>query len=213
MIDHLYHPEAKELSLDEAVHRIVQGFRRVILDRLRGDTVVRSRYDEAVSHGESRHFSDGLLSLLGATIWVSVSDSDDAKEAIEFILMPNEEIWVKYSSDSERKRLQPTVEKVVRLLDYRMSRWMTWLDLMVEPRGCSGIADELNFKERLVRRLESGRIGDIQDVRSEHGFLVVTVAVDDEAVGRSRIASLMRREFTNASYSIKAPLSERPWFA
>jgi hypothetical protein len=120
-MDQLFDPSERHLPLDEAIRRIAPAFRRVSVDRERGDARVRERYERMVAGGTPELILQSQRGLFGHAAWVSVSDDNDPSEWIEFLVIDAGDVWIGYRSDADRSRFRPTVLRLASLLGYAVS--------------------------------------------------------------------------------------------
>ncbi|QJW93761.1 hypothetical protein [Frigoriglobus tundricola] len=113
--DHLYHPDGYHHDLTEAVRRIAPAFRRVVIDRDRGDTWVRGGYDELGRLNAPRVIRESHLSMLGRTAHIIVADEAGCAE---FYLVGGEDIEVEYASDAHRAECRGVVRVLAEVLGY-----------------------------------------------------------------------------------------------
>ena len=120
--DQLYHPDDQYLPLDEVIRRIAPAFRRVHLDRARGDAGVREGYEQLLAVGAPNALREAQLAQLGTTVCASVADNDGPDGWIEFVLT-GEDLLIEYRLEADRERLRPTVSKLAGLLGYQINVW------------------------------------------------------------------------------------------
>src|SRR5262249_15161001 len=192
--------------------RVSTSFRRVAIDRFRGDGAVRRRLDQLVFAHASESLIQATEAQKGKVIWVSVSDEDEPGDKIEFLLRPDEGIFIAHSSETDRIRFRPLAKKLADLLGYQLGKWTTFLEVNLAYKYFPGIAEELTLNRIIVDAIQDNNIGLIDEFKFTSEGIKLTVTVADEEMGRKRVAAVLQELFPDVSLTINVPPHEIPWY-
>jgi hypothetical protein len=120
VITQLYRENEEHLSSHEAILRVVPAFRRVVLDRVRGEAEYVKEWNKCVTLKAPVPILQTYSLANCSTVWVEVADDDGPDGWVRFALWPRRDIFIEFASVAERDRLRPTVEKLAGLLGYEV---------------------------------------------------------------------------------------------
>jgi hypothetical protein len=119
--------EAEGLRSDEALLRIVPAFKKVMIDRVRGEAAYKKERDKIFSLNPPDVIRDAYPPTNSKIVWVEVADEDGPDQWIGMILPAgtcgcySNEILIEFPSLKESERLRPLVDKLGRVLEYNVS--------------------------------------------------------------------------------------------
>ena len=123
-MDILYHRdgEGAHHEPDQVLRRIAPAFRYVVVDKVRGDSLVQEKYAELLALPAPEVILLSHRSFFGRTAFVTLADDEAGEWRIRFLLQPCCEIRVEYGSPEQREDCRPMLEKLARLLGYEIGR-------------------------------------------------------------------------------------------
>jgi hypothetical protein len=116
--DHLYEVDGYHHGLDDALRRIAPAFRRVVIDRDRGDEWIRRGYEQLGELNAPDVIRESHLSMVGRTAHVSISDGSGCAE---FFITGGEDIGIEYDSIEHRAACREIASKLAEVLGYALA--------------------------------------------------------------------------------------------
>ncbi len=119
--------EAEGLRSDDALLRILPAFKKVTIDRIRGEAEYKKERDKILALNPPDVIRNAYPVTDSTIVRVEVADQDGPDDWVGFILPAgtcgcySNEIAIQFSSGKERDRLRPVIEKLGRILEYDVS--------------------------------------------------------------------------------------------
>jgi hypothetical protein len=116
----LYREDEEHLPSLDVVLRIAPAFRRVVLDRIRGEAEYIKEWNKCINLQAPESILQTYSLANCRTVWVEVSDEDGPDSWLRFFLWTRRDIFIEFASELERDQLRPLVAKLAQLLGYQV---------------------------------------------------------------------------------------------
>jgi hypothetical protein len=120
VVTQLYREDEEHLSSHDAILRIAPAFRRVVLDRVRGEAEYVKEWNKCIALKAPEPILQTYSLANCRTVWVEVADDDSPDDWVRFALWSRRDIFIEFPTEAERDRLRPTVRELAKLLGYEV---------------------------------------------------------------------------------------------